>query len=309
MSKLRNPLALLVLLLAGFALPAQALDWSDNAFKFWWGPNFREPGVYDRLADGTPDKAKDIAKTTITFTHVSGDKWGGHFLNIDMLRSDKNDPAAGSVQGATEFYAIYRRNFSLNKLTGGSTFTFPGVRDVIVEAGIDLSTKNTGFAPHKVMPIVGPALSFDVPGFWHLGLYVNKEWNDNGFQHGKGTIFSGGSVDFDTTLTIGTAWGIGLGSLPLSFEGFGSVNFPKGKDGFGNKTKTEILLQPKLVWAVGSVWGNAKAGYTLGVGYQYWSNKFGNDNGLNLPGTGPFAGKQNTGSLASTPFVEAGIHL
>jgi hypothetical protein len=303
MSKLRNPLALLVLLLAGFALPAQALDWSDNAFKIWWGPAFREPGV-GKVGD--PNSGQDIAKTTVTFTHVSGDKWGRHFLNIDMLRSDKHDPAAGSLQGATEFYAVYRRTFSLNKLTGGSTFSFPGVRDVIIQAGIDLSTKNTAFAPHKVMPIVGPALAFDVPGFWDLGLYVNKEWNNNGLDHDQGAagFGNGGSVDFDATLTIATAWGIHLGSLPLEFEGFGSVNFPKGKDGFGNKTKTEILLQPKLVWAVGSLWGNAKAGYTLGVGYQYWSNKFGNDNGLTINGA-----KVNVGSLANTPFVEAGIHL
>jgi hypothetical protein len=301
MSRSSRSLAVLTLVLGAAALPARALDWSDNAFKVWWGPAFREPGI-GKASD--PNAGQDIAKTTLTFTHVSGDKWGGHFLNIDLLRSDFHDPAAGGSQGATEVYAVYRRNLSLNKLTGGNTFTFPGVRDVLIQVGIDLSTKNTGFAPHKVMPIIGPALAFDVPGFLDVGVYVDKEWNHNGFVHGKGTVFSGGSVDFDATLNIGAAWGINLGSLPLQFEGFGIVNFPKGKDGFGNKTKTEILFQPKLTWAVGSLWGNAKAGYTLGVGYQYWSNKFGNDNGLTIGGA-----KVNVGSLANTPFLEAGIHL
>jgi hypothetical protein len=58
-----------------------------------------------------------------------------------------------------------------------------------------------------------------------------------------------------------------------------------------------LLLHPKVMWDVGSAWGSPKIGYTLGVGWEYWVNKFGNDYNA-VPG-----------ALASTPFVEAAVHL
>jgi nucleoside-specific outer membrane channel protein Tsx len=279
------PLAALALVLAAPA--ARALDWSDNAFRFWWGPNFREPGV--RAVDGGSG-GRDVEKGIVTFTHVDGYKWGGNFLNINLLRSTKADPANRNPgQGATEFYAIYRHDLSLDKVSGTKTFSFGPVRDVLLEAGVDVSTKNTFFAPHKLMPVIGPVVSLDVPGFWTVGVLVNKEWNNNGVVQK--------SVEFDPTLTFTTAFGVPLFGTPLSLEGFGSVNLPKGKDGFGNETKTEVLLHPKLLWDVGQLFGSK--GYQLGAGYEYWLNKFGND--THAVGT--------VGAEQSTFFVEAAIHL
>ena len=262
---------LAILALAAAALPAAAADWSDNALSVTWGPSYAEPGIHEST-DAT--KGIDIKKTTLGFTHASGDKLGGTFLNIDMLISEKKDPsleisAGQSVQGATEVYAIYRRAWSLNKITGTKMFAFPFVRDVNVDMGIDLNTKNTAFASHKVLPVVGVSLAFDVPGFWNLGVLASKEWTHNGIVNKE--------VEFDVAPIVATSWGIPLGSFGLSFNGFFNLILPKGKDGFGNKTKMEILTQPKLTYAVGNIWGNPKAGWDVSVGYQYWLNKFGND--------------------------------
>jgi len=290
-------LALFVLVAALAAPSAQALDWSDTSFRYWYGSNFKEPGV------GT-GQGTDVAKNILSFTHVDGWKYGGNFLNVDMLISAGGanlDTAVNSRDGATEVYAVYRTHLSLNKVTGSKTFAFGPIRDILIETGIDLNTKNTGFAPHKIMPVLGPTFELAVPGFWSISVFAEKEWNNNGFAHvlSDGTVdfANGGNVAFNVTPMFATAWGIPVFGLPLSFEGFGSVNLPKGKDGFGNETKTELLFHPKVMWDVGSAWGSPKSGYKLGVGWEYWVNKFGNDHNA-VPG-----------ALASTPFIEAAIHL
>jgi hypothetical protein len=297
----RKLLALIVAAVAFAAPAAQALDWSDNAFRYWYGTNFKEPGV----GTVTDLKGYDVAKNIVSFTHVDGWKYGGNFLNIDMLFSAggaKADTVANSREGATEVYAVYRTHLSLNKVTATKTFSFGPLRDLLVETGIDLSTKNTAFAPHKIMPVIGPTFELAVPGFWSVSLFLEKEWNNNSIASVKpdGTVdfTRGAPVAFKPTLLVATAWGIPLPYVPVSFEGFGSVNPPKGKDGFGKDTKTELLFHPKLMVDVGSFFAKPKT-YALGVGWEYWVNKFGNDH------NNEFA----PGSLASTPFVEAAIHL
>src|SRR4051794_36779188 len=119
--------ALATLGLAAAAAPAAALDWSDNSFRVQYGANYHETAAVKPNTE-TP---VDIAKTTLNFTHASGDKLGGTFVSIDMYLSDKNDPIQNnSGQGATEVFAVLRRGFSLNKLTDSKTFSFTGVRDL-----------------------------------------------------------------------------------------------------------------------------------------------------------------------------------
>src|ERR1700694_6163894 len=68
-------LALFVLVAALAAPSARALDWSDTSFRYWYGSNFKEPGV------GT-GKGLDVAKNILSFTHVDGWKYGGDFLHL-----------------------------------------------------------------------------------------------------------------------------------------------------------------------------------------------------------------------------------
>jgi hypothetical protein len=279
---------------------AAALDWSDNSFRVQYGNNYHETATYK---PNTTEVA-EIAKTTLNFTHVSGDKLGGNFLSVDMYLSDKYDPAAGgSNQGATEVFAVMRRAFSMNKMTDSKSFSFTGVRDVNADLGLDIGTKNNAFASHIVRPFLGAQLAFNVPGFLNVGAYVTKEWNHNGFSHDQGANPTGGPVEFNTTGALLTSWGIPLGSLPLEFAGFANVVLPKGKDGFGNQTATEFIAQPKIMWDVSKTF-STRPGYELGVGYQYWVNKYGNNNDLMVNGV-----KVNDGSISSTFFVEAAIHL
>ena len=293
----KKSLVAVAALAAVLAAPsAHALDWSDNSFHLTYGTAYREPF-----------NPVNIGKTTLTYQHVDGYKWGSNFLNIDFLYSTSGEgdnvqgggvPGVAALPareiptaGAMEVYAVYRHTLSLNKVTNTKTFTFgPVVRDVGIVAGIDLNTKNHAFSSRKIMPIAGVGLALNVPGFLNVELLANKEWGVNGVV-AKDT-------SYDVTPTIAANWGIPLYG-PVSFEGWGAVNFAKGNGGIAGAadTKTEVHLYPKLMVDVGQFFGSK--GYQLGVGFEYWLNKFGSDNNLDTTG----------GSYAKTVFGELAIHL
>lgn len=278
-------LSLAALGLAAIASPAAALDWSDTSISYRLGTNFREPAV--TRSNG---KAREITKNIVGFTHVNGYSLGGNFINIDLLKSNRADPASGGDTGAVEAYAVYRHDLSLNKVTGTKNFSFGPIKDIAIEAGIDLNTKNTTFASRKVMPVFGPSFSFDVPGFLTVAVLASKEWNHNGITKRE--------VQFDATPILASAWNIPLGTVgvPMNFEGFANVIGPKGKDGFNRETKMEILARPKLMWDVGAAFGKEKT-FKAGFGWQYWYNKFGNDH------------TKVKGSIENAPIFEAQIHF
>lgn len=266
-----------VLTLAGG--DAMAFERSDTQLRYWYGPNFREPGIHG-----------DIAKHVVSLTHSDAYEWGENFVNIDVLKSDHLDPANNSSDGAVEVYGVYRHDLSLNKLTGGQSFAAGPLRDVAVVAGFDLNTKNTTFDSEKRLLVAGLGVAFDVPGFWKIALLWGKEFSHNG------TV--GKPVIYDSTARLETVWGLpfNLGIQSMEFEGFGVINGPKGKDGFYGKTKTEILAHPKLMADIGQYFddpGHLK----VGVGYEYWRNKFGNDH------------VTVAGAEANAYFVEVAYHF
>ncbi len=277
--------SLAVLCVTSAVSPALSADWSDTAISYRYGWNFREPGVTKRNG-----QEAEIAKNIIAFTHANGYKYGGNFFNIDVLKSNKADPANGGDTGAVEAYAIYRHDLSLNKVTGSKMFSFGPIRDVAFELGVDASTKNTAFAARKFMPVAGVAFAMDVPGLWNVAILADKEWNHNGITRRH--------VTFDTAVMLSTVWNIPIADVgaPMSFEGFGLINSPKGRDGFNRETKIEIQFRPKLMWDVGALLGQPKT-FKVGAGWQYWYNKFGNDHNL------------VKGAIESSPFVEARVHF
>lgn len=259
------------------ATAAQAAEWQDFAVGMRYGSNFSEPGI-----------DADVKKWIVNATYANGWKYGGNFFNIDALQSDKNDPAAGTPpqSGATEFYAVYRGQLSLAKTTG-TQLGLPFVRDASLYFGGDLSTKNTQFAPRVRKWLVGPAINFDVPGFWDVAVVARGEHNHNGIV--------GKNVQFDTTWGVSTAWLIAVPAARGKFTGYFDVVGPKGKDGFGDETKTELHGNAYFMVDAGSFF-DKKDTVFVGVGYEYWKNKFG-------------ASSAVPGSKQSTPMIAVEFHL
>lgn len=280
-----KPLAGTLALAAVFsaaAMPAAAAEWSDTYLGWRYGTKFAEPS-----------NPNDISKNILSLTHASGYKYGVNFFNVDMLISDSKDPAANGSTGAQEVYVVYRNTFDLGKITG-KDFKSGVVRGLGVTAGFDFNAKDDAFGARKRMPVLGPTVMFDVPGFLNVSLLFAKEWDHTSLNFSP-TIQH--DIAFKTNNILDIAWGIPFmaGSIPAKFQGYFDYATPKGKDYFGNDTAAETHTDMSVMFDVGAAMGSTKDTFWLGLEYEYWKNKFGNQPG--------------TGTLAKTPMIRVEYHF
>ena len=258
---------------------AVAADWSDTSIGYRYGTKFREPF-----------NSEDINKSIIDLQHASGYKYGVNFFNVDLLMSDNKDPAAGG-SGAQEAYIVYRNAVDLSKITG-SEYKFGIVRGVAGTFGFDWNTKNDiGYSSKKRMLVAGPTLMMDVPGFLNVSVLALFESN--------APVGISSRYNYDTHPMLDLNWGIPIGSSPFSFQGYFDIIAPKGKDEFGGDTVTEIHFDGQIMLDVGLVLGGPKNTFKLGLEYEYWKNKFGNDH----------SGPAGDGAFAKTPMIRAEYHF
>lgn len=252
-----------------------AEDWSDTSVGVRWGGNFKEPN--------NPEK---VNKTIWNLTHLSGDKWGRNVAVMDVLVSDSADPAAGGEGGATEFYGFYRRNLSLSAISGHSLEN-KFVKDINLTGRIDLGTKNSDLAPRPRKLRIG--VSADLPikkGYAEVGIDLYKENQHNGITNKN--------FSFDTTYAVWLNAGVPIGTRG-NLSGFVDFIGAQGKDGFGQETKPSTLLRVTYMHSL----GKDKNGLKVGVGYEYFRNKYSNDNQKD-----PYKG-----STHSTPLLLTEYHF
>ena len=284
--------ALAISAFAGLAFTpmVQAADWSDTALSMRYGTTFAEP--YNNNADGS---RTDISKAILALTNVTGYKYGTTFVNIDFLVSDHKDPGGGIAghAGAQEVYGVFRTTLDLGKVTGMPLKMGP-VRGYGLTAGIDVNTKNDGYASKKRMFVIGPTVMLDVPGFLNLSALL--------FDESNAPAAIATRYHYKNHAAFEADWGISILDLPLSFNGYALFITAKGKDEFGAQTAPETHLDMDLMLDAGSLMGLSKKTALVGVEYEYWRNKFGNKTA-----TGPFLA--GDGATASTPMVRFEYHF
>lgn len=270
-----------------FTPMVRAADWSDTALSLRYGSSFAEP--YDNDANG---KRVDISKAILAFTNVTGYKYGTTFVNIDFLQSDHNDPGDGIAghAGAQEVYGVFRTTVDIGKV-GGMKLAMGPVRGYGVTAGFDINTKNDGYGSKKRMAVVGPTVMLDVPGFLNLSVLL--------FDESNAPTGIAKRYHYKNHAAFEADWGIGIGSLPLTFNGYAQFITAKGRDEFGGQTAPESHIDADLMLDAGSLAGLSKKTWLVGVEYEYWHNKFGNS-------AKGFAGE---GATASTPMVRVEYHF
>ncbi len=270
-----------------FTPMVRAADWSDTALSLRYGTTFAEP--YDNDSNG---KRVDITKEIVALTNVTGFKYGTTFVNIDFLQSDHNDPGGGIAgnAGAQEVYGVFRGTFDIGKITGAKLAMGP-IRGYAITAGFDINTKNDGYASKKRMAVFGPTVEMEVPGFLNLSVLLFDESNAPAAIQRR--------YHYKNHATFEADWGIGIGDLPLSFNGYALFITAKGKDEFGAQTAPESHIDADLMLDAGSLAGLSKKTWLVGVEYEYWHNKFGN-----------YAkGPAGEGATASTPMVRVEYHF
>ena len=247
------------------AVPATAAEWSDTSIGYRYGTKFAEPF-----------NTRDISKNIFNLNHVSGYKYGTNFFNVDFLVSDSKDPSDfRSTDGAQEAYVVYRHTLSFSKVSG-KDLKFGVIRDLGLTVGFDWNTKNdAGYNSKKRMPVLGPTVSFDVPGF--LNVSVLALWESNAPCTSFPPPSCVSRYRYKTHPMLNAAWGIPIGSSPFSFEGFLNYIASKGRNEFGGPTKPETNFDAQIMLDVGRVMGGPKNTLKVGLEYQYWRNKFGND--------------------------------
>jgi nucleoside-specific outer membrane channel protein Tsx len=265
--------------LALTATRAQAQGFSDTSMGVRDGPWISNPGG--------EKGSRNVNKIIVNVGHFDVWDYGSNFFNVDILFSNANEPANNSAGGSTEFYAVYRGQFSPDKIFGLNTAIGP-FSAINFEIGGDAETENTQFAPNKKLLVAGPNFHVAVPaGFLDIGVHISKEWNNNGLEDcPSNCVFGhGGPVSFDPTPEFEFVWLFPLAStgLPLDFRGFMNIVLPKGKDGFGNHTYTEILARPQLQLDVGKMLFNKSHKPDLYLAVELWEHKFGN--GSNVSGS------------------------
>ena len=274
-------------LASALALPAtaHAATWSDAWAHVDYGTKFAEPGY-----------SQDIAKRIIGFAYASGDGWGTNFFNLNVLMSDATDKeacAAGAnspfcaAAGAQELYAVYRRTWSYTAISGNK-FNFGPINDVKLAMGLDYSAKNTVFAPRVRKVRIGPMVGLDVPGFAEVGIEAYKETNHNGFS----PYPQGGDVTFKTTYVLAADWGIPFAGGSFKWTGFADHI---GAKGYG--TVPETLINTAVMYDAGKAMTGMPNRLWVGLAYEYWRNKFGND------------ASKVPGAKASTPMLRAEYHF
>jgi nucleoside-specific outer membrane channel protein Tsx len=265
---------------------AYAADWSDTSIGYRTGSDFAEPF-----------NPKAISKDILNFSHVSGYKYGSNFFNADLLMSDEKDPSSfGATSGAQEVYVVYRHTLDLGKVTA-KDFKFGPVRGMGFVAGFDFNTKtDAGYNSNKRMLVMGPSFMMDVPGFLNVNLLALWESNapHSTFPGGKATP----RYSYDVHPMINLVWGIPLGSLPLSFEGFANFIAAKGKNEFGVDSAAETNIDMQVMYDMSGVMGAKPKTFRVGLEYQWWKNKFGNNTDNNNPG-----------AFAKTPMIRAEYHF
>ncbi len=290
----------LLTLLAGVGLAssAGAATFSDTYIGYRYGSEFAEPF-----------NNNNISKSIVNLSNVSGYKYGTNFFNVDLLLSDKNDPASAAQTntGAQEAYVVYRHTLSLSAVSG-TPLKYGYIRDVMLQGGFDWNTKSdAGYNSKKQMLVVGPAVSLDVPGFLDVALLEFYESNAP-YSTFTNTGVPRYHYDPHPALSLAFDMPVPIADLPLNFAGYALWIASKGKDEFGNATVAETHFDVKLLLDVGKVLGGPAGTFKAGVAYEYWQNKFGNNASIPFdPANGVFgAGK---GAFAHTPMLRAEYHF
>ena len=281
-TRIAQTAALATTLLAA-ASSSHAADWSDTSIGFRTGTQFAEPF-----------NTQDIKKDIYNLNHVSGYKYGGNFFNVDLLLSDSKDPGgAGSSNGAQEVYIVYRHTLDVAKVSG-MPMAFGPMRGLGLTAGFDVNAKtDAGYNSKKRMFVAGPTLMMDVPGFLNVSLLMLWESNApyNTFSKTSTPRYS-----YKVHPMLTAAWGIPLGKdTGLSFEGFANLIASKGKNEFGVATAAETNIDMQVMYDL----SGGKKTFKLGVEFQYWKNKFGNNSN----------GAAGDGAFAKTAMLRAEYHF
>lgn len=268
--------------------PASARTRAEDTVGYFYGPAYKTPFIVSTSSPG----GADIARNSIEWIHHDRWRYGSNLLDMSLRKSSNIEPAVGGGTGALEPYLVLRSGLGLKQVFTDRLSLPSLLRDISLEGGANLESKNSAFAPEERTLYLGPVLQFNVPrGMLNLGVHFRKEWNHEGIL--------GKEESYDPDLNLEPSWNlpIRLARVELIWSGFADINTPKGEDSFGVQMQTEALARTQLAVDLGTLVGRHKAGVDVGCGLEYWHNEYGKPAG-STPGADEF-----------TPLFAVTVHL
>jgi len=189
-------------------------------------------------------------RATITLEHFSTNDNGDLFFFVDFFIDDSDAVGTNnqSDQYGEIYYTLHGKQFGIDL---GDGFISALDFQVGLNQGTDFS-----------VALVGPRVSFNVPGFQVLSLALTTYTNfDDPFDR-----------NLDTTYQATVVWSapFDLGSQKFQFQGF--VDFI-GDQSAG--VDNQIVFSPQIRWDLGHAMGRPAGKIHLGVEYTHFNNKFG----------------------------------
>ncbi|MCX4189424.1 outer membrane protein OmpK [Methylophaga sp. OBS3] len=228
-----------------------AFDWSINELHYQHG-QIKSPGFV-----GGKRSTTDI----LTFQHASGWQYGQNFLFIDYLDDDRKDGFNDE-----DFYLEYYGSLSLSKVTG-KNFAFGPVKDMSLIAGINYAHDAK---VRKYLP--GIRFSWNVPAFTFLNTDITAYIDDN-----RGLSAGGAPAESDSYM-VDVNWGLPFKVGQQRFSIVGHIEYIGSRHNeLGLPVRHWILAQPQFRWDAGHALFNKADKLYLGVEYQWWQNKLGDD--------------------------------
>jgi hypothetical protein len=296
---------------------------NDNSISFTWYPSATDPGVTP-----VPGESNPFNKFVGTATHFDVWEYGTNFFNIDILKSDNNNPVNDQFHprntGAVEVYAFERSTLGLNQLTNSKMFSSFLFKNIEFEFGGDINTENDGLGPQKRDIVLGAQFDLNLPGTVNFSILAYKEWNNNNFWIIPGAYSGEREFQWTPRLELLISEPLTFMPWPVSWRNFTGVNFPKGT-GISQAhldalcagacsgpnpasafTKVEVFEDNRLVLDASKLWFNKPGIWDIYAGYRFWYNKFGTDH--NAPVFSGPTGAPGT-SVESTAYLGTTFHF
>src|SRR5271166_1125 len=287
----------------GAAIAAAGASQSTAADMFTVNANSVSYGYAFAATD--PYETDHTRKGIISFTHFDAWAYGTNLFNIDLLKSNSNDPSnpcglagfpATGCEGTTEIYGFFRSTLGWKELFGLRFGNF--LTNVSFKVGGDANSVNNANSAAKKDVVGGLQFNFALPygaSFAVSPLYYSEK------NHGSFITSNTSKVDYFSTYRVEASLNVPLGpkGTPLSFSSLFAVQGPKGQCPAGEcavnavSTKAETYTQQKLNLDIGQWTYNKPGVVSVWVAYVYWHNKFGIDHNLDPTG----------GSIESTGLV------
>ena len=244
--KIRNGLGLAAMALGLMGGGAAHAGFSTTEIQLHYGGNYKvgSNSTFPAFAEKT-DRA------TVTLEHFSTNDIGDLFFFVDFFVDRNNAPAPGNSESdmyGEIYYTLHGKQFGIDTGDGfinALDFQFG------LNQGNDFS-----------VALVGPRVSFNVPGFQVLSLALTTYTN----------FVDPFDRNLDTTYQATVVWAapFNIGNQKFKTQGF--VDFI-GDQGSG--VDNQILFSPQIRWDLGYALGRPADKIHLGIEYSYWNNKFG----------------------------------